>query len=162
MLTTRTSIHSRRFLSHVLLLTLGALCAVAVCEAHHSYAMFDGTKTVTVEGTVAKLEWVNPHTFLWVYVPSANAASGYELYAFENGSPAVLAQRGWSKAMFAVGEPVSVEYWPLRDGRSGGHLAAVRRADGSTTRGVGGPRGANGDLETDAAAAAQSSNGAAR
>ncbi len=41
--------------------------------AHHSYAMFDGTQTQTVDGTVAKLEWTNPHVFVWVYVPNAQA-----------------------------------------------------------------------------------------
>jgi hypothetical protein len=123
-----------------------ALAAVALgsatgAVAHHSYAMFDGDRTVTVTGTVAKLEWVNPHVFIWVYVPNAASATGYDLYAFENGSPNVLLRRGWSKDMFAAGEPLAVTYWPLSDGRPGGHFAVATRADGSIVRAAGGPGG---------------------
>lgn len=112
--------------------------------AHHSYAMFDGSKTQTVIGTVAKLEWTNPHVFVWVYVPNKAAADGYDLYAFENGSTNVLARRGWSKTALAAGEKLTIEYWPLRDGRKGGHLKTATRADGSTLQAAGGPRGVDG------------------
>src|SRR4051794_25782948 len=83
-------------------LLAGMLFWTAAAWAHHSYAMFDGTKTLTVSGTVAKLEWANPHVYVWVYVPNAAAASGYDLYAFENGSTGVLARLGWTKSTFAV------------------------------------------------------------
>jgi hypothetical protein len=113
--------------------------------AHHSYAMFDGTKTQTVSGTVARLEWTNPHVFVWVYVPNPDAANGYDLYAFENGSTNVLMRRGWSKAALTAGEKLKIEYWPLRDGRKGGHLKNATRADGSTLQAAGGPRGVDGN-----------------
>lgn len=109
--------------------------------AHHSYAMFDGSRTLTVTGTVAKIEWTNPHVFIWFYVPNAASATGYDLYAFENGSPNVLLRRGWTKDTFAVGEPLSVAYWPLADGRTGGHFAVATRVDGSVMRAAGGPGG---------------------
>jgi Family of unknown function (DUF6152) len=131
---------SARHLSVCALLALG-LIVVADASAHHSYAMFDGSQTKTVTGTVAKLEWVNPHVFLWVYVPNPDSATGYDLYAFENGSPNVLTQRGWSKTYFTEGETLAVTYWPLLDGRTGGHLAVVTRADGTVVRGAGGPGG---------------------
>jgi hypothetical protein len=107
--------------------------------AHHSYAMFDGSKTLTVNGTVAKVEWMNPHVFVWVYVANAQAKTGYDLYAFENGSPNVLTRVGWSKTALTVGEKVSVEYWPLKDGRHGGHFVQATRADGQVLVGTGGP-----------------------
>src|SRR5689334_638448 len=91
-----------------------ALLLSTAALAHHSYAMFDGTKTLTVSGAVAKLEWANPHVYVWVYVKNPSAASGYDLYAFENGSPGVLARLGWSKSTFTVGEQITVEYWPLK------------------------------------------------
>jgi hypothetical protein len=116
---------------------------VGSTSAHHSYAMFDGSKIATVSGTVAKLEWANPHVFIWVYVPNSKAAKGYDLYAFENGSTNVLARRGWSKTSFKVGEKLSVDYWPLRDGRTGGHFIKATHEDGHVTLGVGGPNGAN-------------------
>ena len=54
----------------VLVVAVGARFRAAAA-AHHSYAMFDGTRTLTVKGTLAKLEWTNPHVFVWVYVPNA-------------------------------------------------------------------------------------------
>jgi hypothetical protein len=130
-----------------------ATSAATPAHAHHSYAMFDGAQTRTVAGTIAKLEWSNPHVFVWVYVPNA-ARTGHDLYAFENGSTNVLARRGWSKTTLAPGELVTVEYWPLKDGRNGGHFRLARHADGRITRGVGGPRGADGALDPPASAAA--------
>jgi hypothetical protein len=111
---------------------------------HHSYAMFDGSKTLTVNGFVAKLDWVNPHVFVWVHVPNAKAASGYDLYAFSTASPNVLARNGWSPTSLKAGEKVSVEYWPLKDGRTGGQLTKVVHEDGSVTKGIGGPTGPTG------------------
>src|SRR6185503_13951192 len=78
------------------------LALTSAASAHHSYAMFDGSKTVTVKGFVAKLDWTNPHVFIWLHVPNPKAASGYDLYAFENGSTNVLARRGWSPKTFKV------------------------------------------------------------
>ncbi|HEV7633286.1 MAG TPA: DUF6152 family protein [Steroidobacteraceae bacterium] len=135
-----------------LLIAYGAL-------AHHSYVMFDGSKTLTVSGTIAKLEWRNPHVFVWVYVPKASAPTGYELYAFENGSTNVLAKLGWSKTTFAAGEKVTVDYWPLRDGRAGGHLVKATHADGKVSLGAGGP---NDTTATAAVKAAEAAENAAR
>lgn len=104
--------------------------------AHHSYAMFDGTKALTVNGTVAKLEWANPHVFLWVYVPSSSAPEGYELYAFENGGVNVLSRRyGWTKTTVQAGEKIAVAYYPLKDGRkNGGSFFKVTHADGRVSQ----------------------------
>jgi|KBSSwiStaDraftv2_1062776.scaffolds.fasta_scaffold10925_7 hypothetical protein len=110
--------------------------------AHHSYAMFDGTRTLSVTGTVAKLEWMNPHVFVWVHVPNPKAPGGYDLYAFENGSPHVLAQHGWTKVTLQSGEKIIVEYWPLKDGRHGGHFLRAIHADGRVSLGAGGPNAA--------------------
>jgi hypothetical protein len=137
--------------ARALVATLG-LAAAATAAGHHSYAMFDGTRQLTVKGTVAKLEWTNPHIFIWVYVPNAAAENSFDLYAFENGSPNVLTRLGWSKTTFAAGEEVTIEYWPLVDGRSGGHFFRATRADGSVIRGAGGPRGVDGSLPPPAAA----------
>lgn len=123
--------------------------------AHHSYAMFDGSKTLTVSGTVAKLEWRNPHVFVWVYVPKPDAPTGYELFAFENGSTNVLARLGWSKTLFVVGDKISVDYWPLRDGRSGGHLVKATHADGRVSMGAGGPNDATATAAVKEAEAAE-------
>lgn len=111
-----------------LILALAAPSGVAL--AHHSYAMFDTSGTSTVTGTVAKLEWSNPHAFIWVYVPSRDKPGTYDLWGFENGSPSVLQGHGWNKDVLKAGDKVVVEYWPLRDGTIGGHCEKVTLADG--------------------------------
>jgi len=110
-------------------------------SAHHSYAMFDGSQVKTIVGTIARLEWVNPHVFLWVYVANPASESGYDLYALENGSPNVLRVRGWSPTFFEEGELVAISYWPVIDGQNGGHFAVLTRADGTVVYGAGGPGG---------------------
>jgi len=107
--------------------------------AHHSYLMFDGATRRTVTGTVAKVEWMNPHVYLWVYVANASARTGYDTYAFENGSINVLSRLGWTKTTFAAGEKLTIEFFPLKDGGTGGHLIQVKTAAGKVLKGAGGP-----------------------
>lgn len=116
-----------------------ALLYAGAAFAHHSYAMFDGSGTRTVNGTVAKLEWANPHVFLWVYVPNPKKPGSYDLWGFENGSPSVLSARGWSRQALKAGDKVTVEYWPLRDGGIGGHFEQATFSDGRVLHGAGGP-----------------------
>jgi hypothetical protein len=115
--------------------------------AHHSYAMFDGSRTVTVNGTVARLEWSNPHVFIWVYVSNPKASKGYDLYGFSSASTNVLGRNGWSPTTLKAGEKVAVEYWPLKDGRTGGHLFKVTHEDGHVTLGISGPNGVKEERE---------------
>ena len=116
-----------------------AIAAAGAARAHHSYAMFDGSQTRSVSGTIARLEWKNPHVFLWIYVPSRSASGGHELWAFENGSPTGLSARGWTRGSFKTGEKVTIEYWPLRNGAKGGHFERATWADGRKLTGAGGP-----------------------
>jgi hypothetical protein len=110
---------------------------------HHSYAMFDGSKTLTVSGTVAKLEWSNPHVYIWIYVPNARSPTGHDLYGFSTASTNVLSRHGWSRNTLKAGEKVSVDYWPLKDGRTGGQFVRAVHDDGRVTWGRGGPNGVN-------------------
>jgi hypothetical protein len=63
------------------LLLLLLVASIGTTQAHHTYAMFDRSKTQTLRGTVAKLEWTNPHVFVWLDVPSVNNPGKYDLYA---------------------------------------------------------------------------------
>jgi hypothetical protein len=116
--------------------------------AHHSYAMFDGTRRLKVVGTVAKLEWMNPHVFIWVYVPNPKSSTGYELYGFSNASTNVLSRAGWTPSTLKPGEKVTVEYWPLKDGRTGGQFIQATHEDGHVTVGKGAPDEAKASQET--------------
>jgi hypothetical protein len=123
-----------------------AVLLMPLAYGHHSYAMYDTTKRVTTEGVVAKVEWTNPHIFIWFYAPKDGG--GYDLVALEGGGPAELARRGWSKDTLKVGEHVTFEYMPLRDGRNGGNFIKATHADGSVSQGdAGAPGGTPGGAE---------------
>ncbi len=116
---------------------LAVLASLPVAAySHHTYAMFDGSRTLTVNGTIAKLEWKNPHVFVWMYVPSKDHPGKYDLWALENGSPTVLEAHGWSKDVLKAGDKITVEYWPLRSGEIGGHWEKGKLADGRVLQGA--------------------------
>jgi hypothetical protein len=115
------------FAAVALVLSAGAL------DAHHSYAMFDQARRATVHGTIHALEWTNPHVWLWVAVK--DDAAGGAIFGFETNAPSELARFfGWKRAALTVGEPVTVEYSPLRSGRNGGALRTLTFADGRVLR----------------------------
>jgi len=112
------------------------LLQVPSAFAHHSYAVIDNTRVLEVTATVAKLEWVNPHIFLWAYVADESQESGYQLYAFETGSITMMTKAGWTRDdTVKVGEEVTIEYLPLFNGEPGGSLATLTHADGTVTPG---------------------------
>jgi hypothetical protein len=117
------------------LIGMTASLAALPLLAHHSYAAFDISKRITVKGTVAKFEWTNPHSYLWVYVPKSASPREYELYGFENGPPSMMTRVGWTKSIFRAGDRVSIDYAPLKDGRNGGHLMQATLADGRVLQG---------------------------
>jgi hypothetical protein len=107
-------------------LTLGI--GVAPVFAHHSFGLFDMSKSAQIEGTVIKLEWSNPHCWLFVMVPSAD--NGEVSYGFELTSVGEMTRRGWSKSAVKPGDKVKVTYHPVRDGRPAGYMMAVMTAEG--------------------------------
>ena len=109
--------------------------AASTALAHHSYSMFDLSKSVFVSGTLAKHEWVNPHTFVWLYVEKPDEPGQYDLYAFENGPITMLMRHGWTKETLRVGEKLTVQYFPLRDGRTGGSFVKAIHDDGTESIG---------------------------
>ena len=115
-----------------LMLTLWMTMQVSAVGAHHSYSMFDNTQRRTVVGTVAKVEWANPHVFIWLYVRKASGM--YDLYSFENGSVSMLTRLGWAKNTMPQGATFSVLYVPLRDGRNGGYLIQATDLDGKVLK----------------------------
>lgn len=110
-------------------MALGAGCCLGVgpALAHHSFAMFDMAKTTTIEGTVQKFEWSNPHSWLFVAVPSDKGAT---TYGFEMQSVGELLRRGWTKVTFKPGDKVKITFHPLRDGTPAGQLTGASNAEG--------------------------------
>lgn len=115
---------------------LATVCAISCllpgrASAHHTYSMFDLQKPIVVQGTVAKVEWTNPHVFIWVYVKRPDKPGVYDLYGFENAPVNFLVRLGWTKDSLEPGEKVTVQYFPLRDGRPGGFFIQAVQVDGS-------------------------------
>jgi hypothetical protein len=102
--------------------------------AHHSTAMFEWGKEQTLDGTVDKFDWTQPHTFIWVNVPGRDGKP--EQWAFEGMSPSWLGRRGWNSRTLKQGEAVKIAYYPLRDGRKGGFFVRVTLTDGRTLQGL--------------------------
>ena len=86
---------------------------------HHSIAMFDAQRIITIKGTVKEFQWLNPHALLWINVDAGNSAAP-QLWGIEMTSPGVLTRNGWSKRSFNAGDRVSLDIAPLRDGKPGG------------------------------------------
>lgn len=112
-----------------LALALIALTAVAApLAAHHSFAVFNTTTEKTVTGTVNKLEWTNPHIWLWVDVP--NDKGGKDTFGFEGMAPNFLERRGWTRNTLKAGDKITVTYNPLRDGTNGGMFRTGKMESG--------------------------------
>jgi hypothetical protein len=91
---------------------------------HHSFAMYDRSKATTLKGTVKIFQWTNPHVILWMVVQPDGGGAAQE-WSFETTSPGVLTRAGWTRQSIKVGDRVSVEFDPLRDGSHGGSLNSV-------------------------------------
>jgi hypothetical protein len=109
-----------------------AVTAFAVqAQAHHSFAMFDQEKTISVSGTVKEFEWTNPHA--WIHLTAADQATGRPVeWSFEMGSVGQIASQGWKADSIKPGDKITVTGHPLRDGSRGGQYRSVTLADGSS------------------------------
>ena len=96
----------------------------APAAAHHSFAMFDQSKIVTLEGTVAEFQWTNPHAFIEL------EAAGGRHWSIELNSPNNLKRQGWTKAALKPGDRISLRMSPLRNGKPGGLFLDLTKADG--------------------------------
>jgi hypothetical protein len=95
--------------------------------AHHSFAMFDQTKQMTLEGTVREFQWTNPHSFIELDVPSGGRVRHWSI---ELNSPNNLTRQGWRRTSLKAGERISVRIAPLRNGHTGGLFLDLTKADG--------------------------------
>lgn len=109
------------------LLPLTLFAAAMSVSAHHSAAMFDFNKRLTVEGTVKEWQWTNPHAWLQVLVQRDGAVNEE---GFELGSPNTLIRNGFKSTTFKAGDQVAVVYAPRRNGSGGGQLIQVKAPDG--------------------------------
>jgi hypothetical protein len=98
--------------------------------AHHAEtAEYDSTKPVKVTGTIAKVEWTNPH--VWFYVDVKDEAGKVTTWGFSNAPPGALMRRGITKEALKVGAVVNVEGARARDGSNNASGRRVTYADGT-------------------------------
>jgi hypothetical protein len=102
--------------------------AASLVFAHHSFAMFDQTKQVTIVGKVTDVQWTNPH--VWVFLDGAPAGGKKDHWGVEFTSKVHLTRRGFTSDMVKVGDNVEFTVNPYRDGKSGGRFVAVKMASG--------------------------------
>ncbi|HTV49791.1 MAG TPA: DUF6152 family protein [Steroidobacteraceae bacterium] len=97
------------------------------CLAHHSAAMFDATKSITLTGTVKGFEWTNPHCWIQILVPSGGTSIEWSV---EMGSPSQLYRKGWRPGTLKPGAKVTIVINPAKDGSNGGSFVSGTDASG--------------------------------
>ena len=99
-------------------------------QAHHSPAMFDGSKQLTLTGTVRVFQWTNPHSYIQLIV---RPESGPEQeWSLEMGANVYLYNLGWRPSTVKTGDTLTATVIPLRNGKPGGLLVEARTADGKS------------------------------
>ena len=113
-------------------LMIGACLVLALVQpmvAHHSFAAeFDANKTVTLQGAVTKLEWANPH--IWIYLDVKNEGGAVQPWQCEGGPPNTLTRNGWSPNSLKVGDTITIDGALAKDGSKTCNARTVKLADG--------------------------------
>lgn len=114
---------------HVVFAFVFSVPFVVPVFAHHSFAMFDYNKDVTITGSVKELQWTNPHIHLIISVPDGKG--GAADWDVEGGTPNNLRRNGWSRDVVKPGDKVSIVVHPMKNGTNGGQLVKAAKGDGT-------------------------------
>ena len=102
---------------------------VLVILLHHSFAAeFDRSKPVELKGTVTKLDWVNPHA--WIYMDVKDETGKVTSWGCELGAPAILMRNGWRRDALKAGDSIVVNGSRAKDGSNVANATTVKMADG--------------------------------
>ena len=106
---------------------IALLLTAGVAAAHHSFAMFDHTRTVTLKGEVTRFQWTNPHALLELDVPGPG---GMKHFTLELTSINMMQRLGWRSSDIKAGDKVKAVMAPLVNGEAGGLLLEITLPDG--------------------------------
>ena len=110
-------------------LVLGLLLTIPLWAHHSITSEFDTSKSITVKGTLTRIEWVNPHAY--IYLEAKDEKGAVMAYSFETGPPGNLRRAGVLRTMFAVGDSVTIEAYAAKDGTKNlGLVKSFTFADG--------------------------------
>ena len=133
-----------RCLRHVcVVLVLALASAPAAVRAHHSFAAeFDGNQPITLKGTVVRMDWINPHS--WIHLDVKNTDGSVTRWMIEGGTPNTLVRRGFTKASLQPGTEITVEGFRAKNGANRANGADLILPDGRRlfmgSSGTGSPR----------------------
>ncbi len=111
------------------LLAAAMLAIYFPVSAHHSFPpVFDAANIIEASGTVTKVEWLNPH--VWIYVDVESERGETENWGFELGSINGLMRHGWNRKSVQVGDEISVTGYRAREGSRRGNVKSLVLANG--------------------------------
>jgi hypothetical protein len=112
----------------LVLAAAGAALAAGPALAHHSAAMFDHDKEVTLQGTIKEFQFTNPHS--WIQLNVADPSGKVAEWSLETNGVSQLFKKGWRPSSLKPGDKVTIVAHPLKNGNSGGTVVSVVGADG--------------------------------
>src|SRR5207244_11301615 len=116
----------------VVLASAMALAGSSAMFAHHSQSQFEPELTISIEGTLTKASWSNPHTLFVIEGKKAGTADAATEWTVEGPSPRQLETKGWGRTVSKPGDKLTFEGRPRRDGQPELLLLSVTLADGKT------------------------------
>ena len=113
----------------LLIALAGIAWGASTLSAHHAFAAeFDATRPIKLKGTVVKMEWINPHT--WIHLDVKTPKGTVERWMIEGGPPNALYRRGFNKDSLPVGSEILVEGFRAKDGSMRGNGREITFSDG--------------------------------